>query len=294
MVEGAVGPNRPRCVFNRVQYNLIRDYSERMDTSKPDQKMTKEHLITGRIIPERKSFGHEGLRLYVEEPDKGIDICLLFGVSDNQLIAKVRGEIGKQSNAALKHMVTQAEEIVLNAIAFTTGTVFEVDVIGVIRDRDDRADGSFDFHYLDNVHDIIAERSPSFDFKQIWVLCISEDGLPLRRCLKDLRSALMEVDDSPFYCYRAIETIKGHIGDRFGETRDKKQWEVMRKVLGLNRADLQVLKDLADPLRHGRPLNYYGSQWREIVTITWNVADAYIRFLLEVAKGERKWPDGVT
>jgi hypothetical protein len=212
-------------------------------------------------------------------------------VSDNQLIAKVRGEIGKQSNAALKHMVTQAEEIVLNAIAFTTGTVFEVDVIGVIRDRDDRADGSFDFHYFDNVHDIIAERSASFDFRQIWELCNTEDGLPLRRCLNDLRSALKELDDSPFYCYRAMETIKGHIGHRFGETTDKRQWEVMRKVLGLNRADLEVVKKLADPLRHGHLLNFEGSQWREIVRISWNVADAYIRFLWQVAKCERKWPD---
>lgn len=253
--------------------------------------MTKEHLITGRIVPERKSFGHDGLRLYVKEPGRGIDICLLFGVSDNQLIAKVRGEIGKQSDAALKRMVTQAEEIVLNAVAFTTGMVFEVDVIGVIRDQDDRTDGSFDFHYLENVHDIIAERTPSFDFMQIWRLCITDDGLPLRRCLKDLRSALMEVDDSPFYCYRAIETIKGHIGHRFGETRDKQQWQVMREALGLDRADLEVVKDLADPLRHGGHLHYDGSQWREIVTIAWNAADAYIRLLWEVAEGKRNWPE---
>jgi hypothetical protein len=88
-----------------------------------------------------------------------------------------------------------------------------------------------------------------------------------------------------------METIKGHIGDRFGETTDKRQWEVMRKVLMLNRADLEVVKKLADPLRHGRLLNFEGSQWREIVRISWNVTDAYIRFLWQVAKGESKWPN---
>lgn len=248
--------------------------------------MTKEHLITGRIIPERKTFSHEGLRLYVEEPDKGIDICLLFGVSDNQLIAKVQGEIGKQSNAGLKHMVTQAEEIVLNTIAFTTGTIFEVDVVGLIRDRDDRADGSFDFHHFDNTHDIITERGSSFDWKQIWEICISDDGLPLRRCLNDLRSALKDFGDSPFYCYRAMETIKGHIGYLSGETKDKKQWRVMRNVLGLSRADLEVVKDLADPLRHGGSLSYDGSQWREVIRISWDATDAYIRYLLSMAAGK--------
>lgn len=254
--------------------------------------MPKTHLITGRVIPERKSFGHDRLRLYVKDPEKGIDICVLLGVIDNQLIAKVIGDIGGQSTVFLKNLVAQAEQIVLNAIAFTRGSVFDVDIISVIREHGDASDGSFEVHYLENIHDVIsAKKSSPTTLQQIYEICISDDGLSLRRCLNDLRTALREVNDSPFYCYRAIETIKGHVGDRFGETTDKGQWEITREVLGLNRTDLEVVKELADPLRHGRAIKFEGSEWRKIISISWDVTDAYIRFLWQVAKGEKKWPD---
>lgn len=252
--------------------------------------MAKEQLITGHIIPERRPFGHDGLRLYVEMPDTGTDICLLFGVTDNQLIAKIIGDVGQQSNVALKRIVARAEEIVLNAHAFRTGAVFDVDVIGIIRDSEDRTDGSMEFHYMENIHDIITERENTPDMNTIWNLCISNDGLPLTRCLRDLRSALRELDDTPFYCYRAIEIIKTHIGTRFGESIDKQQWEVMRANLCLDRADIEVVKKYADPLRHGGELVWEGSQWREIVRITWDIVQAYIEFLWEIDAGAKNWP----
>jgi hypothetical protein len=216
---------------------------------------------------------------------------VLLGVIDNQLIAKVIGHVGEQSNVFLKNLVAQAEQIVLNAIAFTTGSVFDVDIISVIRESEDAADGSVEVHCIDNIHDVISARKSPITLQQIYEICISDDGLPLRRCLNDLRMALREISDSPFYCYRAIESIKGHVGGRFGKTRDKGQWEIMREALGLNRTDLEVVKNLADPLRHGRAVKFEGAEWRKIILISWDVTDAYIRFLCQVAKGERQWPD---
>ncbi len=253
--------------------------------------MPKTQLITGRVIPERKSFGHDSLRLYVKDPEKGIDICLLLGVINNQLVAKVIGDAGEQSNVFLKNLVTQAEQIVLSAVAFTTGNVFDIDIIGVIRDRDDAADGSFNVHYIDNAHDVISNRASAATLHQIYQICISDDGISLCRCLNDLRTALRELNDSPFYCYRAIETIKGHIGDRLGETTEKAQWEVMRGVLGVNRGDVEIIKKLADPLRHGRAIKFDGSEWRKIIHISWDVTEAYIKLLSQISSGEKKWLD---
>jgi hypothetical protein len=128
--------------------------------------MPKTQIITGRVIPERKSFGHEGLRLYVKDPVKEVDICLLLGVIDNQLVAKVIGEVGGQSNVFLKNLVVEAEQIVLSAVAFITGNIFDIDIIGVIRDRDDATDGSFNVHYIDNAHDVISSRTSSATLHQ--------------------------------------------------------------------------------------------------------------------------------
>jgi hypothetical protein len=172
--------------------------------------MTNTYLITGRVVPERKGFGHDGFRLRLKHPELGIDAWVLVGVIDNQLTAKMVGDIGKQSNVAVKNIVAGAEQIALNAVAFTSGAVFDVDVIGVINDVVDRADGSFEFHYFDT-HDVITNRKRVLELQQIWNLCISDDGLPLRMCLSDLQMALRKFEDSPFYCYRAIETVKNHI-----------------------------------------------------------------------------------
>jgi hypothetical protein len=61
-------------------------------------------------------------------------------------------------------------------------------------------------------------------------------------------------------------------------------------VLALDRADLEFVKNLADPLRHGSAIKFKGSEWRKIILIAWDVTEAYIRFLGEIAHGERQWP----
>lgn len=253
--------------------------------------MQKTIMVTGQIIPERRAFGHDGLKLFIKDLAAGIDTTLIFSVMDNQFIAKVVGDVGDQSNVMIKHMVSQAERIVLNAMAYTNGSVFDLDVIGVIHESHDKSNESVNFHYMDNVHDIIKNRHSAFEIKEIWQLCISDDGLPLRRCLNDLRMALKELNDSPFYCYRAIETTKYHIGTRFGETKDKKQWEATRSILQVEKAEINIIKNLADDLRHGKSVSYDGSEWRNIISITWDIVELYIKYLQEIEKGTKKWPE---
>jgi hypothetical protein len=51
------------------------------------------------------------------------------------------------------------------------------------------------------------------------------------------------------------------------------------------------IKDFADPLRHGKPpLPMSGAEWRRIILTSWDVAEAYMQFLLQIASGERQWP----
>jgi hypothetical protein len=256
--------------------------------------LTSSYLITGRVVPERKAFGHEDFRLRIKHPgDPGVDAWVLVGVIDNQIIAKVIGDIGDQSNAALKRFVTDAEQMVLNAVAFTSGAVFDVDITGVVNESKGRADGSFEFHYVDSVHDVVANRNRRLSLQEIWDLCISSDGIPLRLCLNDLHTALKRLDASPFYCYRVIESIKNHIGFRFGlaEKGDKAQWEVMRHELDVEEEKIRYIKSFADPLRHGHPPQpMTGAEWRKIILLSWDVAEAYMLFLSQIAGGERRWP----
>jgi len=242
--------------------------------------MNKNYLVLGKIIPEREPFSHDGIRLFVNDKERGVKVTLLLGVINNQLTAKIIGDIGGQSIVFLKNMVEQAENMVLNANAFLTGLVLETDIVSVIIEPNDRNDGSIDYHTF-GAHDLIATRQSSLDFQTIWKICDSSNGLPLGRALNDLKVALSNINDTPFYCYRAIETIKLHIGASHGEDDDKKQWDITRNVLKVERADIDSIKKLADELRHGKNIRFTGVEWRNIVNLTWDIVEKYVLYLQE-------------
>jgi hypothetical protein len=252
--------------------------------------MANSYLVTGRVIPERKTFSHNPIKIHIKEQDANLDTEVLVSVIDNQLIATVVGDIGNQSFTFLNRTVAHIEQAVLNVHTFTSGIIFDVDVIGLLWSPPGSPEGSVEVHYHDNVHDVIEERNTSFTFEQIWPLCAGKDGLALRMCLNDLRMALKEVNDGPFYSYRAVETIKNRVAYRHSIHDPKQKWETFRTVLQLEEADIREIEKLATPLRHGEPVEFSGARWRRLVSIAWDVAEAYIGLLQQISNGKREWP----
>ena len=247
--------------------------------------MPDSHLVIGRVIPERKRFQHDGLRLFVRDPEIGVDACLIFGVIDNQLAARIIGNVGDLSNFTLNSIVRQAEQSLLNAYAFVHGEMFEVDIVGIAKEVMDREDGSLEFHYLDNTDDVVQGREPRVSLEDIWELCQSDVGLYIRSALNDLRMALRNHTDGLFYCYRAMETIRHDIGRRYQLEDKNQQWERTRAILAVSREDIDIVKVHADALRHGEPMRYTGAQWRQAISITWNFVEAYMLFVLDAMRG---------
>jgi hypothetical protein len=163
------------------------------------------------------------------------------------------------------------------------GYLFELDLAGLLRDDKRKDDGSFEFHYFDPQDEVIGARETKLTVQEISALFITNDGVPVRRCLNDLHMALKDHADSPFYCYRALETVRWHLGNKVGAVKDKEQWEVLRQSLGVDRSAIEKVKKHADSLRHGIPISYRGDEWREIISITWDVVENYIRYLQKVS-----------
>jgi hypothetical protein len=78
-------------------------------------------------------------------------------------------------------------------------------------------------------------------------------GTPLLRwAIADSQRAIEAPDDTAFYCYRAIESLR-HLfldGDDEGAVRSR-SWERLRDELGLTRDELDSVKEFADKRRHG-------------------------------------------
>jgi hypothetical protein len=104
-------------------------------------------------------------------------------------------------------------------------------------------------------------------------------GVYLQRCFSDLVSAMKHADDTGFYCYRAIESLRHHCAAVHGmATADKsKQWEKFRVVSGCDEKTLRDIKAAADPVRHGEFAGPTNSDRAKLFTSTWDVVDGYIK-----------------
>lgn len=104
------------------------------------------------------------------------------------------------------------------------------------------------------------------------------NGVFMHRCLSDLVSAMRYADDTGFYCYRAIESLRNHCAAAHGlADADKSvQWRKFREVSGCSEPTLRKIKRAADPLRHGNVDNTARIDRAKLFADTWDVVDKYI------------------
>jgi hypothetical protein len=114
---------------------------------------------------------------------------------------------------------------------------------------------------IDHVYGVdipcLANRTPDADFLQrvaeIRDKCLGAEGVLIHRCLADLSSAMKHADDTGFYCYRAIESLRQHCILKFGLDPERKDvhWVKFRELTRCSEDILREIKAAADPVRHG-------------------------------------------
>jgi len=107
---------------------------------------------------------------------------------------------------------------------------------------------------------------------------VGVNGIYLSRCFSDLSSAMKHADDTGFYCYRAIESLRHHCAAVYSLTEESKaiQWSKFREVAGCDEQLLREIKAAADPLRHGQVIGSTSGDRERLFTITWNTVDGYL------------------
>jgi len=99
----------------------------------------------------------------------------------------------------------------------------------------------------------------------------------LRHALADVREAMRLTEDSSFYCYRAIESMRQQflpqgVNDN-GADREA-SWVKLRSVFGADRAQIDQIRLAANPRRHGGA-----------------AADADRSVVIEHIRSTRQWVD---
>lgn len=247
----------------------------------------KKIFFSGIIHPERL-----GLTIGNIEQDLGSDGkihgSMTVSISNGQLAAFIEWDDESENVFTLRNIVQAAIEPVVNIVSFLKGYAFNVEIVRVF---DERLNQSLVFN---NEIPALVERNQKRELtevKFIYPLCCGADGLYLRRCLNDLNLAIKHPDDTGFYCYRALESLKQFFGVLSGEKDDREQWKAMADALGGKEVDTKLIRDHAFPARHGVPNPITDEERRDIFLRTWNIVERFIDYgLKDSGSGYRLQP----
>lgn len=232
------------------------------------------YLFQGLVHPERAqitlqcSFGFTHLTTS-EEATVRISIVL------NQIAVWVDTKIAWDVHD-LRNVVKAMVSHELEVVGYIKGLAYDVEIRRVLNPE----------HEVDYVFGVaipcIADRNQSIDLEaratEIRSKTNGNDGIFLHRCFADLVSAMKNADDTGFYCYRAIESLRQHCIAKFvlNPTNKNEQWAKVRELSGCTEDILREIKAAADSTRHGEVAPITSEQRQRLFLITWDVVDGYI------------------
>ena len=94
--------------------------------------------------------------------------------------------------------------------------------------------------------------------------------------LNNFRRAIIYPNDTAFFTYRSIESIKRHF-----DGKDKKsKWENMRSSLNLTKEYIKICKEAGDEQRHGNLSDMISWEHRkEQLNVSWTIINRFLHFI---------------
>ncbi len=236
------------------------------------------YYFQGKVLPERAIISFEfstGFRHYISGERGNAKVSTVL----NQVAIWVETE-NEWDIFDLRNSVKYVLNMHFAARSFVTGYAYNFEITRVTN-RDLEIDYVFGINALlipgmNEANDDVEESIRNLIRKAIGV-----EGVFLNRCLADFLSALNDVDDAAFYCYRAIESLRHHCSALNGLSAASKivQWAKFRELARCEESVLLSLKIAADPIRHGAVPDVISQNWQQSLSTTWKIVDTYIKGL---------------
>ncbi|UUV07144.1 hypothetical protein [Ruegeria sp. YS9] len=236
--------------------------------------MVEPYFFSGRILPERAQLSFQSdLTVHRKETDTTFraEVSIIL----NQLVVRVHSEL-EWNIFDLRNIVQNAVRVDLTALGYLLGRGYEIEITRVVNHSK-----GVDYVYGIEVP-CISEPRGKIDvdarLRKLRTLFLSEGGMFVSRCFNDLTSAIQHADDSPFYCYRAIEAIRRHCAVSHGllDKDRSTQWQKFREVAGITKGEISFISEAAKDLRHGGLPNFSENFREDILTKTWAIVDKYL------------------
>jgi hypothetical protein len=248
----------------------------------PDQDSLEPYLFYGTVLPERAPLSLKyktPKRISVQTADgESRSLNVHLNIILNQIGVTVEVEQEFERIFDLRNIVKDIIQDDLALVGFIKGHAYNFEITRVIN-----RSFSTDFVFGIDIP-VIAERNKDMSvqgrFEEILRKATTPDGIYLKRCFSDLVAAMKDHQNSSFYCYLAIESLRNHcaVANNMLISKEKAQWKKFREVSGYCREDIERYKpEYADQQRHGKPGKPMSDQERaEMFLLTWDIVDAYL------------------
>jgi hypothetical protein len=215
----------------------------------PVNAKTRAYTFIARVHPERYGYSILNLPTWNFTSDDGTRVSTYrFQLNDSQMtiLAEVNYEVPLLD---LKNEIAMMAGAALDSLGFIFSAALSLEIIGCI-------DDSGVWHVFNTIFDGFREQGDEAqkrEFNTFNTLLPHALTSSVSLALSDLRRAISEPHDTVFHCYRAIETIRQEYIEDADDRRDRiESWNRLRTAIGISRDELDWLKDLAEPRRHGK------------------------------------------
>lgn len=208
------------------------------------------------------------------------DICFeaTISISGSQVSITVRNLDENADLVTLKNYVRVAVMGAVDMLNYLWGQGWDVEVTSVRKPNGEQVYFSAGVQEL---YEAQAERPFAFEreqqFEQLWQVVLKSQHL--RRALGNLREAIRLPEDTGFFCYRAVESIRQHFWKE-GDRDDRNQsWVLLRKALRIDKSWIDALTPFAEEQRHGGTPYMSGEARVSAMKRAWKVVDRFCVYL---------------
>jgi len=218
-----------------------------------DTTMTDTVLIfTGHVVPERAAITIGPITFGIGANPDLPQSTLYLEILLSQIHARLVCPTPPSNILTARNIVVDAVRSILDVGGFIGGRGIDAEIVQVTA-----ADGSHNRVFDQDVPALsgLAERH-GLTYDHLLQLMSQPDSWYIRRALSDFRQATTNPADTGFFCYRAVETLmQYHALTAPGLTTKGAKWEEFRNHYGIDRANIDRIKEFADPVRHGDGLS---------------------------------------
>lgn len=209
----------------------------------------------------------------ITSQDSGISCKATGSITGKHVVVEIKNvnenvELGELKNLILESMVRPA----VDALNYVCGHGYDVELTSAI------GLGDQNIIFGVGIPELFGAQSERpLPIEEICKLIYQSQ--PLCFALGNLREAIRMANDTGFFCYRAIESVRQSFKEREDGNDPKQSWKRLRESLNIDESWIRVLTCFSDEQRHGNTIYMSGAERLSALQHAWKVVDRFCVYL---------------